>query len=62
MNKLVIDNVDEFVFQVLMNYEGKTFQNACSDNLDLDSDEGKEELKKAILQYNKRERKFGGIN
>lgn len=41
------DNVDEFVFHVLMNYDGKTFQNACSDNLDLDSDEQKEELKKA---------------
>lgn len=41
------DNVDEFVFQVLMNFEEKTFQNACSDNLDLDSEEQKEELKKA---------------
>ncbi len=41
------DDVDEFVFQVLMNYEGKAFQNACSDNLDLDSEEEKEELKKA---------------
>lgn len=41
------DNVDEFVFQVLMNYKEKTFQNACSDNLDLDSEEEKEELKRA---------------
>lgn len=41
------DNVDEFVLQVLMNYDGKTFQNACSENLDLDSEEEKEELKKA---------------
>ena len=41
------DNVDEFVFQILMNYEEKTFQNICSDNLDLDSEEEKEELKKA---------------
>ena len=41
------DNVDEFVFQVLMNYEEKSFQNICSDNFDLDSDEEKEELKKA---------------
>ena len=30
-----------------MNYDGKTFQNACSENLDLDSEEEKEELKKA---------------
>lgn len=41
------DNVDEFVFQVLMNYEEKTFQNVCSDNLDLDNEAEKEELKKA---------------
>ena len=41
------DNVDEFVLQVLMNYEEKSFQNICSDNFDLDSDEEKEELKKA---------------
>ena len=43
----LIDNVDEFVFHVLMNYEEKNFQNVCSDNLDLDTDEEKEELKKA---------------
>lgn len=42
----LIDNVDEFVFHILVNYDGKTFQNACSDNLDLDSEEQKEELKK----------------
>ena len=41
------DNVDEFVFQVLMNYEEKTFQNACSDKLDLDTEVEKDELKKA---------------
>jgi len=41
------DNVDEFVLQVLINYDGKIFQNACSENLDLDSEEEKEELKKA---------------
>lgn len=40
------DNIDEFVLQVLMNYEEKTFQNASSDNLDLDSEAEKEELKK----------------
>jgi molecular chaperone HtpG len=41
------ENVDEFVLQVLMNYSEKTFQNASSDNLDLDTDEEKEKLKKA---------------
>ena len=41
------ENVDEFVLQVLMNYMEKTFQNASSDKLDLDTDEEKEKLKKA---------------
>ena len=41
------ENIDEFVFQVLMNYNEKTFQNASSDKLDLDTDEEKEKLKKA---------------
>ena len=45
------DNVDEFVFQVLMNYDEKSFKNACADNLDLDSDEEKEELKKQNEEY-----------
>ncbi len=40
------DNVDEFVLQVLMNYDEKSFQNACADNLDLDTKEEKEKLKK----------------
>ena len=40
------ENVDEFVFQILMNYKEKTFRNVASDKLDLDSDEEKEELKK----------------
>ncbi len=41
------ENIDEFVLQVLMNYNEKTFQNASSDNLDLDTNEEKEKLKKA---------------
>lgn len=41
------DNVDEFVLQVLTEYEGKKFQNVCAENVDLDSDEEKENLKKA---------------
>ena len=41
------DNVDEFVLQVIQNYQEKSFQNACAENLDLDSEEEKEELKKA---------------
>ncbi|MCI8964832.1 MAG: molecular chaperone HtpG [Clostridia bacterium] len=40
------ENVDEFVFQVLMQYEEKSFKNVCSDNIDLDSKEEKEKLKK----------------
>lgn len=40
------ENVDEFVFSVLMQYEEKSFKNVCSDNIDLDSKEEKEKLKK----------------
>ena len=40
------ENIDEFVFQVLMQYEEKTFQNVCSNNLDLDSQEEKEHIEK----------------
>lgn len=41
------DNVDEFVFQILMEYEGKKFVNVASENIDLDSKEEKEKLNKA---------------
>ena len=44
------DNVDEFVFQVLMNYEEKTFQNVCGDKLDLDTEGEKDELKMKIAR------------
>ena len=40
------ENVDEFVLQVLMEYEGKKFQNASAENVNLDSEEEKEQLKK----------------
>ena len=40
------DNVDEFAIQMLMSYEDKHFVNVCADNLDLDTDSEKEELKK----------------
>ena len=46
------DNVDEFVLQVVMEYEGKKFVNVCADNLNLDTEEEKEELKK-INEENK---------
>ncbi len=39
-------SVDEFVMQVLMEYEGKKFANVCADNIDLETAEEKEELKK----------------
>lgn len=51
------ENVDEFALQVLAEYEGKTFTNICTGNLDLDTEEEKEELKKAnedsgeLLEY-----------
>ena len=53
------DNVDEFVFQVLNKYEEKTFQNACADNLDLDSNEEKEELKKENEENKEEEKNYG---
>ncbi len=40
------DNVDEFVFQVLMKYQEKTFTNVSAQNVDLDTNEEKEALKK----------------
>ena len=40
------ENVDEFVLQVLMEYESKKFQNASAENVNLDSEEEKEALKK----------------
>ena len=41
------ENVDEFVLQVLINYNEKSFQNVSSDKLDLDSTEEKEALEKS---------------
>lgn len=40
------ENVDEFVLQILMEYDNKKFQNVCADNLDIGTEEEKEELKK----------------
>ena len=40
-------SVDEFVMQVLQEYEGKKFANVCADNIDLETAEEKEEIKKA---------------
>ncbi len=41
------ESVDEFVLQVLIRYDEKNFQNVSSDNLDIDTEEEKEELQKA---------------
>lgn len=40
------DDIDEFVFHVLTQYDDKTFQNICAENIDLDTEEEKEKLKK----------------
>ena len=40
------ENVDEFVIQVLQEYEGKKFANVCADNIDLETTEEKEKLEK----------------
>jgi molecular chaperone HtpG len=39
------ENVDEFAIQVLREFEGKKFANICTDNIELDTEEEKEELK-----------------
>ena len=39
------DDVDEFALQMLMQYSGKSFTNICAGNLDLDTDEEKDEIK-----------------
>lgn len=41
------ESIDEFVLQVLMEYEGKKFVNVSNNQIDLDSEEEKEILKKA---------------
>ena len=40
------DNVDEFAVKAIVDYEGKTFVNICTDNLDMDNEEEKEALQK----------------
>ncbi len=40
------ESVDEFVLQMMENYDGKKFVNVSANNVDLDSEEEKEELKK----------------
>ena len=40
------DRVDEFVLQVLQNYDNKKFVNVCANDVDIYTDEEKEELKK----------------
>ena len=39
------ESVDEFVLQMMENYDGKKFVNVSANNVDLDSDEEKEKLK-----------------
>ncbi|MCQ2450562.1 MAG: molecular chaperone HtpG [Clostridia bacterium] len=41
------ENVDEFAVMILREYDGKKFMNICDENLNLDTDEEKEELKTA---------------
>ena len=40
------DYVDEFVFKTLMKFNDKEFKNVCSDNIDIETKEEKETLKK----------------
>ncbi len=43
----LVDYVDEFTIQALMDYEGKKFANVASENVSLDTPEEKEALEKA---------------
>lgn len=45
------DYTDEFTVQALAEYEGKTFVNVCTDNIELDSEEEKEEIKNENEKY-----------
>ena len=40
------DNIDEFVFQLMVSYDGKNFINVAAENVDLTTEEEKEKLKK----------------
>ena len=40
------ENVDEFAIKMLNEFEGKKFANICTDSIEFDSEEEKEELKK----------------
>lgn len=40
------DSIDEFVFQTMIEYNGKSFKNVSSDDLDLDTAEEKEAIQK----------------
>ena len=45
------DYVDEFVMQVMNNYDGKQFVNVSTSNVDLDSEEEKQELQNKNKEY-----------
>lgn len=44
----LIDNVDEFCFQMMRDYKEKAFKNVAQGDLDLQSDEQKEEIEKQV--------------
>ncbi len=43
---LCTNYLDEFVFKIMNKFEDKEFKNVCSDNIDAETEEEKEELKK----------------
>ncbi len=40
------ENIDEFVLQILMEYEGRKFTNVCAQDINIDTEEEKEQLNK----------------
>lgn len=45
------EDIDEFAIQMLMTYNEKEFSNVCSENLDLSTEEEKEQIKKENASY-----------
>lgn len=46
------DDIDEFAIKMLMEYDGKTFKNIASGDLDIETEEEKKQAKEKSEQYN----------
>lgn len=48
----MMDNVDEFMIQMMRDYDSKAFKNVAQGDLNLDSEEEKKELEKSMKIIN----------